>query len=144
MPVSPHPIQPFLYARFADIIRQFYSQKSAKLIDKIGISSIKKTHWTLLHYLADHNGMIQQDIADSVSVSRSTISELISDMEQAELLYRAVCPDNRRKVQVFLTEQGLQMAEQIQFLYIEYLSECLQDFSQEEVAALENLMKKLR
>ncbi len=144
MSVPPHPLQPALYAHFADSIRHFYSRKSAKLVDKIGIPSIKKTHWTLLHYLADHNGMIQQDIADSVSVSRSTISELISDMEQADLLYRAVCPGNRRKVQVFLTERGLKMAEQIQSLYIEYLSECLQDFSQEEVAVLESLMKKLR
>lgn len=144
MSIPPHPIQPSLYAHFADIIRQFYSQKSAKLVDKIGIPSIKKTHWTLLHYLADHNGMVQQDIADSVSVSRSTISELISDMEQANLLYRAVCPDNRRKVRIFLTERGLEIAEQIQALYIEYLSECLQDFSQEEVSALESLMQKLR
>lgn len=140
----PHPIQPSLYAFFADQIRQFYSCKSARLAEKTGVPSIKRTHWTLLHYLADHNGAIQQDLADSFGVSRSTISELISDMEQAALLYRVTCPQNRRKVQVFLTQTGADMAGQIQLLYEEYLSECLRNFSQEEVAQLEALMKKFR
>lgn len=55
----PHPTYPFLYARFADIMRQFYSNKSAKLAEKTEVPPVKKTHWGLLHYLADHNGAIR-------------------------------------------------------------------------------------
>lgn len=140
----PRPLQPSLYALFADRIRQFYSCKSAGLAEKTGVPSIKRTHWTLLHYLADHSGIIQQDLAGFFGLSPSTVSELISDMEQAKLLYRVTCPQNRRRVQIFLTEAGADMARQIQLLYEEYLGECLRGFSQEEVAQLEALMKKFQ
>ena len=88
--------------------------------------------------------MIQQDVADLVGLSRSTISELVSDMERAGLAYRVTCPENRRKVRVFLTEAGMDIAGQIQALYAEYLSECLSGFTQEEIRLLESLMKKIK
>ena len=107
-----------------------------------GIQALKKTHWSLLHYLADHNGAIQQDIADASGITRSTVSELISAMEEEHLLYRVPCAENRRKVHVYLTETGLGLSRQIERLFIEYLEECLKDFTQEEAAVLEELMEK--
>lgn len=138
----PHPTKPFLYARFADTVRQFYVCKSAKLSESIDGVSVKKTHWSLLHYLADHDGSVQQDIADAAGITRSTVSELISEMERDGLLYRIPCQENRRKVQIFLTEKGSVLSGQIQKLYIEYLEECLRGFSQEEIKLLEDLMER--
>lgn len=45
-------------------------------------------------------------------------------------------------MQIFLTSQGLIVADEIQKLYVEYLEECLVGFSQEEIQMLEKLLEK--
>ena len=131
---------PQRFVAFADEIRQFYRVESEQLL-KLGV---RATHCTMLHYLIDHPGMIQQELAESYGASRSTMSGMLSDMEACGLIERRADPENRRCVRVFLTEHGLALAQEIRAAFWSYCERLLSDFTQEEVDQLEGFLEKLR
>ena len=131
---------PQSYIAFADVIRQFYREESAQLL-KLGV---RATHSTLLHYLIDHPGMIQQELAEIYGASRSTMSDMLSDMEACGLVERRADPVNRRCVRVFLTEHGLSLAQEIRAAFFRYCERRVSDFTQEEVDQLEGLLQRFR
>ncbi|BCJ39977.1 hypothetical protein GCM10010168_28350 [Actinoplanes ianthinogenes] len=47
-----------------------------------------------------------QDIADVVSITQSALSRLIGRLERQGLIERRLCEDDRRGINVFLTEAG--------------------------------------
>lgn len=47
-----------------------------------------------------------QELADTVHLSQSALSRLIGRLEKAGLVTRTMCPDDRRGIQVALTEEG--------------------------------------
>ncbi|WP_102410589.1 MarR family transcriptional regulator [Beduinella massiliensis] len=131
---------PQRFVAFADEIRQFYRVESEQLL-KLGV---RATHCTMLHYLIDHPGMIQQELAEIYGASRSTMSGMLSDMEACGLIERRADPENRRCVRVFLTDHGLALAQEIRAAFWSYCERLLSDFTQEEVDQLEGFLEKLR
>ena len=131
---------PQRFVAFADEIRQFYRVESEQLL-KLGV---RATHCTMLHYLIDHPGMIQQELAEIYGASRSTMSGMLSDMEACGLIERRADPENRRCVRVFLTDHGLARAQEIRAAFWSYCERLLSDFTQEEVDQLEGFLEKLR
>ncbi|QQO09518.1 MarR family winged helix-turn-helix transcriptional regulator [Breznakiella homolactica] len=129
---------PRLYIAFADVIRNFYSQKTAEL-EKL---KLKQSQARLLHFLSDFEGSNQQDIAAVFGVGTSTVSELISALENDGLIVRKVNPDNKRMVFVNLTDLGHSHAKEIYRLFEQYCLEYLEGFTQDEVKTLEKLLGK--
>lgn len=127
---------PQRFIAFADVIRQFYRAESAQLL-KLGV---RATHCTMLHYLIDHPGMIQQELAEIYGSSRSTMSGMLSDMEACGLIERRADLDNRRCVRVFLTEHGHALAQEIRAAFFSYCERQVSAFTQEEVDQLESLL----
>lgn len=83
-------------------------------------------------------------IADFISVSRGTISDLIDSLEKEGLLERIMCKNDRRKIQVIITDKGRSRIEGIVPKYYRLTSELMSCLSCEEVNALVNITKKLR
>lgn len=129
---------PQRFVAFADVIRQFYRAESAQL-SKLGV---RATHCTMLHYLIDHPGMIQQELAEIYGASRSTMSGMLSDMEACGLIERRADPDNRRCVRVYLTDHGLALAQEIRAAFQSYCERQLSAFTQEEEDQLEGLLER--
>ncbi|MEU6233441.1 MarR family transcriptional regulator [Kitasatospora sp. NPDC047058] len=56
---------------------------------------------------ADHSHTLRvQELADTVHLSQSALSRLIGRLEKAGLVTRTMCPNDRRGIQVALTEEG--------------------------------------
>lgn len=72
------------FIMFSDLIKQFYEVKS----DTLKVLNLKLSHLKILHLLSDHNGINQQEIAVISASKRSTISEIISEMESEDLVMR--------------------------------------------------------
>ena len=123
---------PERFIAFADIIRQFYRAESVRL----SRLDVRATHCTMLHYLIDHPGMIQQELAES------TMSEMLGDMENCGLIERRTDPQSRRCLRVFLTGRGMACAQEIKGLFRDYCERQLSVFTQEEVDQLECLLAK--
>lgn len=83
------------------------------------------------------------DIADAIDMSRSSISRIVSRMEEAGLIIRAPDPIDDRALIVALTPSGREVAERAVQVSNSIFSSVVDDWRQDEVALLEKLVIKL-
>ncbi|MCE5195673.1 MAG: MarR family transcriptional regulator [Negativicutes bacterium] len=100
---------------------------------KIGLSSAQPK---LLHYLSNHPGAMQREIADGCSIESATATSILSGMEQAKLIYREADGKDRRIMRTFLTEKGQQTQQEIDRIFFEVENICYQGFSEAEIEQL--------
>ena len=81
-------IQPDLLIGFSDVVRRFYTYYE-KEIDAL---KIKETHAKIIHLIADHEGITQQEIANVSMMKRSTTSELLLKWSKQGLLSAVEMP----------------------------------------------------
>lgn len=73
----------------------------------------------------------------------SNASRIVDKLEAKQLVTRAVCPSNRRAVDIRITEAGLALLERMQPA-LEEQNKLLQNLSAAEAEQLSNLLDKLR
>lgn len=117
-----------LLNRFADIIRTFYIRRFTYLKGILPTPN----QMGYLHFLLDHEGCSQQELVDMRFAKRSTISEVVSQMEQSGLLTREKSKTDKRKICLHLTEDGRKAARFIKQEFDCFCRDCLGDFSPEE------------
>ena len=133
------PFNPRLLIMFSDRIREFYYWGSARLAEiKLTPAQAK-----MLHFLADHEGLSQQDLATVFNQKPSTISELLTSMEEENLIKRTVNPKNKRMVFIVLSANGRDYAQKIFNMFGEYCIELCKDLSEEELKQLKNFLIKI-
>ena len=108
------------FIMFSDLIKQFYEVKS----DALKVLDLKLSHLKILHLLSDHNGINQQEIAVISASKRSTISEIISEMESEDLVKSA--------------------SDLIQSEFRRYCMQCMDGFSDAEVLLFQQLLHRFQ
>ncbi len=68
----------------------------------------------LLMLIAENEGVIQRDLAEEMDVRPSSMTEMLSKMEQLGLIYRQQDERDQRVLHIFLTEQGKNAAKDSQ------------------------------
>ena len=88
-------------------------------------------------------GMKQQDIADEIYVSKSTLSEMINRLAEDGYLERAGDPSDRRNTIVALTERGSARAETAMKEHAHEVDYLFRNLAPREKAELIRLLEKL-
>lgn len=91
---------------------------SQSLLHKQLLASLKETGLTLgqpkvLEYLREHDGANQAEIAKACRIEAASVTSALNRMEAAGLLERRTHPDDRRSFFIFLTPEGLRLAQQV-------------------------------
>lgn len=131
-------IQPDLLIGFSDIVRRFYTyyEKEINALD------VKETHAKIVHLIADHEGITQQEIANVSMMKRSTTSEIITEMVKAGLVERRGDANDKRLARIYLAPKGIVVSQSIKAYFNEYCSRCFKNFSEEEIVLFQQLIKK--
>ncbi|EDM43895.1 transcriptional regulator [unidentified eubacterium SCB49] len=74
----------------------------------------------------------------------SNTTRLIDKLIKKQLVKRQVCKDNRRKIEVFITEKGLALLTELDPITENHNNKCVKGFSTEELETLNSLLDKLR
>lgn len=82
---------------------RMHAKRSHADLAEIGISHGQPR---VLHYLSEHDGCIQKEIADTFDLEPATVTDILSIMEKAGLVERRCDPADRRALRVFLTAKG--------------------------------------
>ena len=69
--------------------------------------------WYALRALYRQDGLSASQLAAQVCRHPSSMTALLDRMERKGLVRRQIAPDDRRSVQIFLTEQGQALREQV-------------------------------
>lgn len=76
-----------------------------------------------------------KEIKDTIMFTNSDVTRLVDRLVKKELLCRDTCPDNRRKMDVRITEKGVDMLDQI----LPELRKTLSNFFEKEVTVEDSL-----
>lgn len=119
------------------------SQNSAQLLKPYKIS------WQQFNILRILRGMYPEPATIKLLTERmidkmSNASRLVEKLKNKGYVERRVCPSDRRRVDIEITDKGLQALEDISRIMEEGLHRKMSILSQEEAAQLNTLLDKLR
>lgn len=119
------------------------SQSSAHLLKPYKIS------WQQFNILRILRGMYPEPATVKLLTERmidkmSNASRLVEKLKKKGYVDRRVCPSDRRRVDIEITEKGLQVLEDISRIVEEGLHRKMSSLSQEEAGQLNGLLDKLR
>lgn len=73
----------------------------------------------------------------------SNTTRLVEKLRKKELLERNICEENRRKVEIFITDKGLGLLAGIDQALVNYEGKLTQQFNKEELLQLITLLNKI-
>ncbi len=97
----------------------------------------------ILGLLSRNNGINQQEISNTISKDKSSITYLINSLVKRELVERTANENDRRNKQIFLTTKGNQVVKTIYPWALELYEKAADDLSEEEIRKALHLVKKM-
>ena len=97
----------------------------------------------LLFLLNKMEGASQTDLVKILDSRPASVSELIDKLEKLELVDRRRSNNDRRKVNLFLTDKGRETVSDAEAARSIVISDIFDDFSEDEVQQLSSLLNKL-
>ncbi|MFD2444612.1 MarR family winged helix-turn-helix transcriptional regulator [Bacillus sp. CGMCC 1.16607] len=97
----------------------------------------------LLRTVRDEQKITVNFLSEKLSLSPSSLSQLISRLEVANYLEREVNVNNRREVFVMLGEKGVALFQNYDDIDQDIINKYYSEFTLEEVMTFRNLVKKL-
>ena len=74
----------------------------------------------------------------------SNASRLVEKLKKKDLVYRSECPEDRRKVNIGITQAGLDLVGKATEVVEVRIRECFQTLTAEEARSMNELLDKLR
>ena len=97
----------------------------------------------LLNFIINNPGCSQREIASCCKIEPATATSILSSMEKEKLIYRERNPKDKRILNVFLTENGIQAQKEVEKVFLELDEVCFEGFSQEERLDAINTLNRL-
>lgn len=97
----------------------------------------------ILVTLLKQEGLTQKELQDILEISSGALSEILQKMEDAALVERTKCCDDKRQVKIALTPVGKSMALQVKAHYLYTLERMFECLSEQEKAQLGGILETL-
>jgi DNA-binding MarR family transcriptional regulator len=85
-------------------------------------------------------GSIKEVMLDKAS----DVTRLLDKLEKLNYIQRRLCPHNRRKMDINITQQGLQLLDELDVPMDSFYKELIQRLSEEDAKLLSDLLDKMR
>jgi len=131
-------------ASMGHLLRDCYRELARVMGKRIGGAGLAVSMWYFLRALWEADGMTQRELSQKVKMMEPSAVMALNKLQRMGLIVRSRNSDDRRKVNVFLTEKGRALREQLLPLAIEVNRVLLQGLTRAETATLRKLLRKVR
>lgn len=120
------------------------------LTDKYANLRIKKygqnrSRLDILHTLITHKGVLRpSDLSKMTFRSKQTITKIVDGLVSDGLVTREPEGKDRRTKKVFVTEKGIQFAENSLAVTMDIADECMPSLTTQELEQLNSVLKRIR
>lgn len=97
----------------------------------------------VLMVLEEIPGATQNFVAKFLQTDKANVSNLITTMEERDLIVRRTCEEDRRFKGLYLTESAIGHLPQLHKIVNEWEKECYSSLTQEELKVYKELNKKI-
>ena len=112
-----------------------------KMTEKLSVFDLTPVQYAVLYCLWENDKKSPKEIAERLKLENSTISGILERMEKKDLIKRMISKEDRRFIQIMLTEKGAALEEDVLAAVEKVNEEVMSVFSKEEC---ENLKTQLR
>jgi MarR family transcriptional regulator, 2-MHQ and catechol-resistance regulon repressor len=115
-----------------------------RIRDDMAKNNLTITEFSVLEVLFHKGKQTIQQLANSVLISSGSMTYVIDKLEQKVLLKRNACPEDRRVIHITLTEDGLEMMNNIMPKHEEFVDMTFDSLNSEEKETLVRLLQKVK
>ena len=89
-----------------DYLAHLLAQANRRLNMQLSEEGVPLDQWRVLRVLYESDGLTMRALADAVTMNRPTMTKVVDKLVADALVYRVPDPKDRRKVRIFLSDQG--------------------------------------
>lgn len=123
--------------------RNYLGDQFSDILKPYGISS---EQYNVLRILRGQKGkpLNMQDIQERMVTKNSNTTRLIDKLLLKEMVQRNTCPNNRRKIEVNITENGINTLSELDPIVENHEKFLKEKLTSDELETLNNLLEKIR
>ncbi|WP_018921653.1 MarR family winged helix-turn-helix transcriptional regulator [Salsuginibacillus kocurii] len=121
-------------------IAYIVKQRGREILNQFPITP---PQFVALQWLHEKGDMTIGELSNKMYLACSTTTDLVDRMEKNDLVERIKDKSDRRVVRIHLLEKGKTIIQEVVKERQDYLSEVLEDFSEQEVDQLEKILASL-
>lgn len=95
-------------------------------------------------YIAKHEGCTQKQLAENLGVDNGYITRALKKLEGLEMIKRITNNDDKRIINLFLTDNGKRIFEKSHMLFKKWDKDVFSSISNQEKEQIMNLMQKIK
>lgn len=99
-------------------ISNSFSRKLARNFKQAGYD-VTVEQWSILRHLWQEDGINQQSLSCSTGRDKPSVTRLVNNMENNDLLVRVPCPSDKRANNIYLTKKGKALREPLTSISLE-------------------------
>ncbi len=126
-----------------DYLAHLLAQANRRLNKQLSKKGVPVDQWRILRVLHESDGLTMRELADSVSLNRPTMTKIVDKLVADALAYRVPDPEDRRKVRIFLSEQGKSLFREQNEQVTVHQEHVESDYGVEETKRLKQMLEKL-
>jgi len=96
-----------------------------------------------LRLLAQHDGMSQRDLAETLHLSRPRVTTMLQTFEKNGTIVRRPDETDQRFTRVYLTPQGHRLEEELRSVTVEFINQTIGTMTIADRTELERLLEEL-
>jgi DNA-binding MarR family transcriptional regulator len=105
---------------------------------------IKLLHIEIMHVLKDEGTLHPAKIGEKLLIAKAQMTHLIDKLVELDFVKREMCADDRRTINITLTDKGLKTLEEQDNLVISAMNANMSSLSIVELESLSNSLRDLR
>ena len=105
--------------------------------------NISKGQPKILSYLSENDGCSQKDIAKNCDIEAATATNVLSTMEKVGFIERIPNKNDRRILNVYLTDKGKEAQEKAKRTLCDLEEICFRGFSEEEMTMAKDIFDRI-
>jgi DNA-binding MarR family transcriptional regulator len=124
-------------------VRQMLRRRDLAFSDLLYELGLDLARWHVLAVARRIDGCTMKEVADFTAVDRTTLTRTVDQLCEVGLIVRESAPEDRRRVRLYLTDEGHLTVERTFEAMRDFDRELLAQIDQEEVGALRAMAAKV-
>ncbi|QCJ44265.1 MarR family transcriptional regulator [Bacillus sp. S3] len=112
--------------------------------DKLKAIQLTNEQNLLMALLWEREGISQNEMAAKLNKDKAGIARMISTLEKKGYIRRKSCPNDKRSVEVYLTEEGRKLGDDVIPINKNIIQALNNGMTEEEIGELRRLLMKIR
>jgi DNA-binding MarR family transcriptional regulator len=125
------------------LLRRAHRTYSRKLQDELAAHRVSLAQYLHLRELWELNGITQVELSQKVGIEKASSTAVLDSLERGGLIFRVRNPEDRRKVNVYLTPAGQKIRDVLGPAAKSVAAQAVSDLSMSELDMLFSVLNKM-